>query len=105
MQYRESTTSTTRQLIAYGEEYFPLGHTDYGKTVDKITSSGAEVVFNTIVPPGLTPFLERPIAVTSTAAFIGFNVRFRLCPTGGMGSIAALNGRFWPGAVALSGTE
>jgi hypothetical protein len=68
MQYRESTTSTTRQLIAYGEEYFPLGHTDYGKTVDKITSSGAEVVFNTIVPPGLTPFLERPIAVTSTAA-------------------------------------
>jgi ABC-type branched-subunit amino acid transport system substrate-binding protein len=41
-----------------GEEYFPLDHTDYGKTVDKIMSSGAEVVFNTIVPPGLTPFLE-----------------------------------------------
>src|SRR5438876_5670712 len=36
-----------------GEEYFPLDHTDYGKTIDKITSSGAEVVFNTIVPPGL----------------------------------------------------
>ena len=35
-----------------GEEYFPLDHTDYGKTVDKIMSSGAEVVFNTIVPPG-----------------------------------------------------
>jgi ABC-type branched-subunit amino acid transport system substrate-binding protein len=42
-----------------GEEYFPLDHTDYGKTVDKIASSGAEVVFNTIVPPGLTPFLEQ----------------------------------------------
>ena len=42
-----------------GEEYFPLDHTDYGKTVDKIMSSGAEVVFNTIVPPGLTPFLEQ----------------------------------------------
>ena len=41
-----------------GEEYFPLDHTDYRETVDKITSSGAEVVFNTIVPPGLTPFLE-----------------------------------------------
>src|SRR2546423_9583659 len=41
-----------------GEEYFPLDHTDYAKTIDKITSSGAEVVFNTIVPPGLTPFLE-----------------------------------------------
>src|SRR2546430_6191161 len=41
-----------------GEEYFPLDHTDYAETVDKITSSGAEVVFSTIVPPGLTPFLE-----------------------------------------------
>ncbi len=40
-----------------GEEYFPLDHADYEKTVDRITSSGAEVVFNTIVPPGLTPFL------------------------------------------------
>ena len=42
-----------------GEEYFPLDHTDYGKTIEKITSSGAEVVFNTIVPPGLMPFLEQ----------------------------------------------
>ncbi len=41
-----------------GEEYFPLDHTDYAETVDRIISSGAEVVFNTIVPPGLTPFLE-----------------------------------------------
>ncbi len=42
-----------------GEEYFPLDHTDYGKTIDKIKSSGAEVVFNTIVPPGVAPFLEQ----------------------------------------------
>ena len=42
-----------------GEEYFPLDHADYSKTIDKITSSGAEVVFNTIVPPGVTPFLEQ----------------------------------------------
>src|SRR5690242_10869527 len=42
-----------------GEEYFPLDHSDYRKTVDKITSSGAQVVFNTIVPPGLTPFLDQ----------------------------------------------
>jgi urea transport system substrate-binding protein len=42
-----------------GEEYFPLDHADYSKTVEKITSSGAQVVFNTIVPPGLTPFLEQ----------------------------------------------
>jgi ABC-type branched-subunit amino acid transport system substrate-binding protein len=42
-----------------GEEYFPLDHTDYSNTIEKITSSGAEVVFNTIVPPGVTPFLEQ----------------------------------------------
>jgi branched-chain amino acid transport system substrate-binding protein len=42
-----------------GEEYFPLDHTDYSKTVEKIKSGGTEVVFNTIVPPGLMPFLEQ----------------------------------------------
>lgn len=42
-----------------GEEYFPRDHTDYGKTVNKIMSSGAEVVFNTTVPPGLGPFFEQ----------------------------------------------
>ena len=42
-----------------GEEYFPLDHTDYAQTIEKITASGAEVVFNTIVPPGLLPFLEQ----------------------------------------------
>ena len=42
-----------------GEEYLPLDHTAYGPTINKILSSGAEVVFNTIVPPGLGPFLEQ----------------------------------------------
>ena len=42
-----------------GEEYFPLDQTEYGKTIEKIISSGAEVVFNTIVPPGLGPFFEQ----------------------------------------------
>jgi branched-chain amino acid transport system substrate-binding protein len=32
---------------------------DYSATVDRITSSSAQVVFNTIVPPGLAPFLEQ----------------------------------------------
>ena len=41
-----------------GEEYFPLDHADYRETVGRIVSSGAEVVFNTIVPPGVVPFLE-----------------------------------------------
>jgi ABC-type branched-subunit amino acid transport system substrate-binding protein len=42
-----------------GEEYFPLDHADYSKTIEKIISCGAEVVFNTIVPPGLMPLLEQ----------------------------------------------
>jgi ABC-type branched-subunit amino acid transport system substrate-binding protein len=54
---RELATANGGAIV--GEEYFPLDHTDYSKTIDKITSSGAEVVFNTIVPPGLTPFLEQ----------------------------------------------
>src|SRR5712675_180201 len=35
-----------------GEDYFALDHMEYGETVRKIMASGAEVVFNTIVPPG-----------------------------------------------------
>ena len=54
---RELATANGGAIV--GEEYFPLDHTDYSKTIDKITSSGADVVFNTIVPPGLTPFLEQ----------------------------------------------
>lgn len=54
-----------RQVVAagggtvVGEEYFPLDHADYGETVRKIESSRAEVVFNTTVPPGVSPFLEQ----------------------------------------------
>jgi len=42
-----------------GEEYFPLDHADYGETVAKIEASGAEVVFCTVVPPGVGPFLQQ----------------------------------------------
>src|SRR5258708_4160763 len=42
-----------------GEEYFPVDHSDCSKTIEMITSSGAEVIFNTTVPPGVTPFLEQ----------------------------------------------
>src|SRR5690349_941742 len=54
---REVATANGGSIV--GEEYFPLDHTDYRVTIDKILSSGAEVVFNTIVPPGLAPFLEQ----------------------------------------------
>ena len=42
-----------------GEEYFPLDHNSYRGTVDRIMSSGAEIVFNTTVPPGVAPFLAQ----------------------------------------------
>src|SRR3954470_17596810 len=53
----EAATANGGAIV--GEEYFPLDHTDYGALVERITASGAEVVFNTIVPPGLMPFLEQ----------------------------------------------
>ena len=52
----EAVTANGGEIV--GEEYFPLDHTDYAATVERITASGADVVFNTIVPPGLTPFFE-----------------------------------------------
>jgi branched-chain amino acid transport system substrate-binding protein len=54
-----------RQLVAanggsiVGEEYYPLDHMEYGETVGRIMCSGAEVVFNTIVPPGVVPFFAQ----------------------------------------------
>jgi branched-chain amino acid transport system substrate-binding protein len=54
---REVVTANGGEIV--GEEYFPLEHADYGATVDRIASTGAEVVFNTTVPPGVAPFLEQ----------------------------------------------
>jgi ABC-type branched-subunit amino acid transport system substrate-binding protein len=54
---REVVTANGGTIV--GEEYFPLDHADYQATVERITSSGADVVFNTIVPPGVAPFFEQ----------------------------------------------
>jgi branched-chain amino acid transport system substrate-binding protein len=54
---REAVTANGGSIV--GEEYFPLDHSDYRQTVDRIMSSGAQVVFNTTVPPGVAPFLEQ----------------------------------------------
>jgi ABC-type branched-subunit amino acid transport system substrate-binding protein len=54
---REVVTANGGTIV--GEEYYPLDHTDYQATVDRITSSGADAVFNTVVPPGLTAFFEQ----------------------------------------------
>src|SRR5690242_11380218 len=54
---REVVTANGGAIV--GEEYFPLDHTDYRETVERIVSTGADVVFNTTVPPGVAPFLEQ----------------------------------------------
>jgi branched-chain amino acid transport system substrate-binding protein len=41
-----------------GEEYYPIDHADWDETVKRINDSGADVVFNTTVPPGCIPFFE-----------------------------------------------
>jgi branched-chain amino acid transport system substrate-binding protein len=54
-----------RQIVTAGggeiveEDYYPLDHTDYSDAIDRIMSGGAEVVFNTIVPPGVVPFFQQ----------------------------------------------
>jgi branched-chain amino acid transport system substrate-binding protein len=54
---REVVTAQGGKIV--GEQYFPLDHMDYEVVVADIMASGADVVFNTIVPPGLTPFLAQ----------------------------------------------
>ena len=54
---REVVTANGGTIV--GEEYHPLDHLDYRATVDRVTATGADVVFNTIVPPGVTPFFEQ----------------------------------------------
>jgi urea transport system substrate-binding protein len=54
---RDVVTAHGGEIV--GEEYFALDHADYRATVDAIVSSGADVVFNTTVPPGVAPFLAQ----------------------------------------------
>ena len=54
---RELVTANGGTIV--GEEYFPLDHADYSKTVETIVSRGTDVVFNMTVPPGVVPFLEQ----------------------------------------------
>jgi len=54
---REAVAANGGEVV--GEEYFPLDHDVYRPTVERIAASGADVVFNTTVPPGVGPFLEQ----------------------------------------------
>lgn len=41
------------------EEYFPLDQLEYSATVAKIMNEKVDCVFNTIIPPGLQPFMKQ----------------------------------------------
>ncbi len=53
---RDVVTANGGSIV--GEEYYPVDHMDYRATVERIVASGADVVFNTIVPPAVVPFFE-----------------------------------------------
>jgi ABC-type branched-subunit amino acid transport system substrate-binding protein len=41
------------------EEYYPIAQVDYGATVNKIMTEKIDVVFNTVIPPGVGPFFKQ----------------------------------------------
>jgi ABC-type branched-subunit amino acid transport system substrate-binding protein len=51
----EAVTANGGEIV--GEEYLPMDRMEFDDVVARIVASGADAVFNTIVPPGLTPFL------------------------------------------------
>src|SRR5262250_3203229 len=41
------------------EEYYPLDQVDFSATVNRIVSNKVDVVFNTVIPPGVGPFFKQ----------------------------------------------
>jgi urea transport system substrate-binding protein len=41
------------------EEYYPLDQLEYSATVNKIMTNNVDVVFNTVIPPGVGPFFKQ----------------------------------------------
>jgi len=41
------------------EEYYPLDQPEYSATIGKIRDGKVDVVFNTVIPPGLQPFVKQ----------------------------------------------
>ena len=41
------------------EQYYPLDQIDYSATVNKIMTDKIDVVFNTVIPPGVGPFFKQ----------------------------------------------
>lgn len=41
------------------EEYYPLDQVEYSATVNQIMTNNVNVVFNTVIPPGVGPFIKQ----------------------------------------------
>ena len=41
------------------EEYYPLDQVEYSATVNRIMNENIDVVFNTVIPPGVGPFFKQ----------------------------------------------
>ncbi len=41
------------------EEYYPLDQPEYSATIEKIKSGKVDCIFNTVIPPGLQPFMKQ----------------------------------------------
>jgi ABC-type branched-subunit amino acid transport system substrate-binding protein len=41
------------------EEYYPLDQAEYSSTINKIRDGKVDCVFNTVIPPGLQPFMKQ----------------------------------------------
>jgi branched-chain amino acid transport system substrate-binding protein len=41
------------------EEYYPLDQIDFSATVNRVISNKVDVVFNTVIPPGVGPFFKQ----------------------------------------------
>lgn len=41
------------------EEYYPLDQVEYSATVNRIMTENVDVVFNTVIPPGVSPFIKQ----------------------------------------------
>ena len=41
------------------EEYYPLDQVEYSATVNRIMNENIDVVFNTVIPPGVGPFIKQ----------------------------------------------
>src|SRR3954453_23590859 len=41
------------------EEYYPLDQPEYSATISKIRDGKVDCVFNTVIPPGLQPFMKQ----------------------------------------------